>query len=87
MTDAIVMLTVAETAKRLGVSRHTVYDMCAVEDREGNPKQPELGHNRIGSRIAIPEPEVDALLTRTFVPAKSEVSSLDEHRHRPLQAV
>jgi hypothetical protein len=87
MTDVIVMLTVAETAKRLGVSRHTVYDMCAVADKDGNPKDPELGHNRIGSRIAIPEPEVDALLARTFVPAKSEVSSLDEHRHRTLQAV
>ncbi|MEU5155188.1 helix-turn-helix domain-containing protein [Glycomyces sp. NPDC021274] len=86
MTDVIVMLTPAETAKRLGVSRHAVYDMCAVEDRDGNPRQPELGHNRIGSRIVIPAPEVDALLARTFVPAKSEVTSLDEHRHRSRQA-
>ena len=80
MTDVIVMLTPAEAARRLGVSRHAVYDMCAVQDKDGNRKQPELGHNRIGSRIAIPEPEVDALLNRTFVPAQSEVATLDEHR-------
>lgn len=88
MTDVVVMLTPAETARRLGVSVHAVYDMCAIKDRDGNPKDPDLGHNRIGARIVIPEPVVDALLEQTFIPAKtSEVASIDEHRLRTMQAV
>lgn len=84
MTDIAVMLTPAEVAKRLGVSPKFVYELCEIPveiiDGVRIELDPELGHNRFGRRILIPETEVDAFLARTFVPAKTS-----GHRHRPLR--
>jgi hypothetical protein len=85
MTDIAVMLTPAQVAQRLGVSVKFVYQLCEtpveIVDGVRIELDPELGHNRFGRRIGIPETEVDAYLARTFVSAKT-----DEHRHRSRQA-
>ena len=74
MTVVTVMLTPTQVADRLGVSKHFVYRLL----RNG-----EMGHHEFGRSYGVPEPEVDAYLERTFVPAKhADVVSIDKHRHR-----
>lgn len=78
MTD-LVMLTPAEVAERLNVSVHFVYKLCRNE---------QMGCHHFGRSLGIPEPELDAYLERTFVPAAVAVpvTSIDEHRLRSVQA-
>lgn len=60
--DAEEMLTVAEVATKLRVSKETVYGLCEDE---------EIGHHRIGRKIVIPEAEFKAYKQHTFVPARN----------------
>jgi excisionase family DNA binding protein len=71
------MLTPAQVAEELSVSLQFVYDLCDADQEKG--VQPELGHHRIGRKILIPRPELDALLKRSF---RAPVVRLDDHRLR-----
>lgn len=71
------MLTPAQVAEELQVSRQFVYDLCDADQERG--EVPELGHHRIGGKILIPRTELDALLKRSF---RAPVVRLDDHRMR-----
>jgi excisionase family DNA binding protein len=62
-------LTVDQTARELGLSRHTVRAWIS---------QRRLGHVRLGRSIRVPVTEVTRLLNDNFRPAKA-TSSGDGH--------
>jgi hypothetical protein len=85
-------LTPAQAGEYLGISTDAVYELCKtveVIDGVSVEVEPEIAHYRIGKkrqRIAIPMSSLKDYDQRTFVPARSTVTSLDAHRLKPRVA-
>ena len=56
-------LTIAEAAKRLHVSSHTVYDLCA---------RGEIIHHRVGRAIRLRPADIDEYRRRSTVEARPQ---------------
>jgi excisionase family DNA binding protein len=59
-SDLELLLTVAETAERLHVSRSKVYGMASRR---------EIGHYRLGGKILFSEQQIQSYLDSMLVPA------------------